>query len=166
MIQHPLEFLKKENPKAYAVIKTMTAALKKGSNEDLENQIKDIKLFSEVMEHIYVYLQSNEMFSDSQLKNPSLQQRIKREDFYELFSALHSYAAKHKYKGIDSIMQQRFANEGFNLLYKDMKIAVRNVYGVDTTIKFVKYTEQNQYVEWKEPMAFSFDNFLTDSLDA
>ncbi|MCU7667509.1 hypothetical protein [Bacillus thuringiensis] len=165
MTQHPLELLKKENPELYAIIKTIKAALNKDSSKDLENKIKDIELFSEVMEHIYVHLQSKEMFSDSQLKNPSLQKCIKRENFYELFTVLHSYAEKHKYKGIDSIMQQRFANDGFNLLYKDMKIAVRNVYGVDTTIKFVNYTGKNQYVEWKESMVFSFENFLADSLD-
>ncbi|MEJ1517601.1 hypothetical protein R3O67_30765 [Bacillus cereus] len=166
MTQHPIEALKKGNPKAYAVIKTMTAALNKDSNKDLENKIKDIELFSEVMEQIYVYLQNNEMFSDSQLKHPTIQKSMKRESFYELFSALHSYAAKHKHKGIDSTMQQRFANEGFNLLYKDMQIAVRNVYGVDTTIEFVNYTEKNQYVEWNKSMTFSFDNFLIDSVDA
>lgn len=166
MTQHPIEALKKGNPKAYAVIKTMTAALKKGSNNDLENQIKNIELFSEIMEQIYVYLKSNEVFSETQLKQPIIQKSIKRENFYELFAALHTYAVKHKCKGIDSIMQQRFANDGFNLLYKDMQIAVRNVYGVDTTIEFVNYTEKNQYVEWNESMTFSFDNFLIDSVDA
>ncbi|PDZ95449.1 hypothetical protein CON36_28265 [Bacillus cereus] len=166
MTQHPIELLKKENPELYAIIKTIKAALNKDSSKDLENKIKDIELFSEVMEHIYVHLQSNEMFSDSQLKHPTIQKSMKRESFYELFSALHSYAVKHKCKGIDVIMQQRFANDGFNLLYKDMQIAVRNVYGVDTTIEFVNYKEKNQYVEWNESMTFSFDNFLIDSVDA